>query len=109
MGFIRPQDRKDLAARQSGGLVVSRSNSTGGHLMYGTLAMRRKSKAKASLQADPTPQRMAKAGGHFEFGDDRQGSKVLTMRDSPLERLRLRKTAAGQWKITEAQYNAGIK
>ncbi len=38
----------------------------------------------------PTPERLAKAEGHVEIGNDEQGARVYTLRDSPLERLSAR-------------------
>ena len=37
----------------------------------------------------PTPERLAKADGHVEVGDER-GVRIYTLRDSPLERLNAR-------------------
>ncbi len=41
-------------------------------------------------QGAPTPERLAKAEGHVEIGNDEQGARVYTLRDSPLERLNAR-------------------
>jgi len=38
----------------------------------------------------PTQERLAKADGHVEIGDDAQGTRIYTLRDSPLERLNAR-------------------
>jgi hypothetical protein len=35
----------------------------------------------------PTPERLNKAQGHVEIGDDGQGTRIYTLRDSPLDRL----------------------
>jgi hypothetical protein len=35
----------------------------------------------------PTPQRLARAGNHTSIGDDKQGTRVYHMMDSPLDRL----------------------
>ena len=61
-----------------------------------------KRRRSATIQADPTPQRLAQADGAYELGDDRE-RKILTMRDSPLERAHLRKA------VSQAQYDAGVK
>jgi Domain of unknown function (DUF6456) len=50
-------------------------------------------------RAEPTAERMRRAGAHFERGDTGQ----ITMRDSPLERLRARNV------ITQEQYAAAQK
>lgn len=39
---------------------------------------------------EPTPERLVKAEGHVEIGDDGQGTRVYALRDSPLERLSAR-------------------
>lgn len=39
----------------------------------------------------PTPERLAKADGHFTVGDDKQGGKVYTFADDVLERALKRK------------------
>lgn len=41
-----------------------------------------------SLVSDPTPERLAKSGYQFEVGDDKQGTRVYTFRDAPIERLK---------------------
>jgi hypothetical protein len=38
----------------------------------------------------PTRERLAKADGHVEVGDDGQGARIYTLRDAPLERLNSR-------------------
>lgn len=38
--------------------------------------------------SDPTPERLLKSRGDFTVGDDEQGTRVYTFRDSPLERMR---------------------
>lgn len=48
-----------------------------------------------SLQSDPTPQRLARADGHFEVGDDKQGTKVIRLADAPLDRMFRRKAISG--------------
>ena len=35
----------------------------------------------------PTPERLARAGNHASVGDDKQGTRVYHMMDSPLDRL----------------------
>jgi hypothetical protein len=52
-----------------------------------------------AARAQPTPERMRRAGTNFERGDSGQ----ITMRDSPLERAFARKM------ITQEQYAAGQK
>src|SRR5262245_34564876 len=70
--------------------------------MLGT-SLARKKPHRAAVEADPTPERMSKAGDDFELGDDGRGRKTLTVRDAPLERALARKA------ITHEQYQAGIK
>lgn len=53
-----------------------------------------------ALQSDPTPQRLAKADGHFEVGDDQQGRKVIRLTDAPLDRMFRRRAISG------AEYSA---
>lgn len=68
-----------------------------------TLASKRKKPRPAAQEADPTPERMLKARGAVEYGDDGRGRRVLTVRDAPLERARARGA------ISEPQYQAGMK
>lgn len=42
----------------------------------------------------PTAERLARAEGHVEVGDDGQGHRIYTLRDSPLERMASRGTVA---------------
>lgn len=56
-----------------------------------------------ALRSDPTPERLLKSGGNFETGDDKQGNKVITMRDTPIERAKARDV------IDERQYSALMK
>lgn len=51
-----------------------------------SLASKRK-RPPAAQQANPTPERLARARGDYGYGDDRE-KPTLTMRDYPLERLR---------------------
>lgn len=63
---------------------------------------RRKKRAQPpSLRSDPTDERLRHANGHYDTGDDKQGTVRITMRDAPLERLR----SAGV--IDPEQYGAG--
>ena len=57
----------------------------------------------ATQIADPTPERLAKAAGDVELGDDKHGHITITLRDAPLERAFRRQA------INKAQYDAGAK
>lgn len=67
------------------------------------MASKRKRPVDIEQRAQPTPERLRQADGAIEIGDDRQGSKTLTMRDSPLERARNRRA------ISEEQYISAMK
>ena len=54
---------------------------------------------RVDVRAQPTPERLRRAGGDFERGDTGQ----ITMRDSPLERIFARGV------VTQEQYSAGQK
>lgn len=47
--------------------------------------------ARSMIDGIPTPERLAKAQGHFVVGDDQQGTRIMTMRDNPLEKLLLKR------------------
>jgi len=51
----------------------------------------------------PTPERLARAEGHVEIGDDGQGRRIYTLRDSPLERM------ASRGVLTPKDYSALMK
>jgi len=57
----------------------------------------------AVMQADPTPERLLKAGADIELGDDKHGRRVMTVRDAPIERALVRND------ITPTQYRAAQK
>lgn len=69
----------------------------------GAMASKRKRPRLAPLQADPTPERVAKAQGAIEFGDDEFGRKVMRVRDFPIEELLRRGN------INSAEYSVGVK
>ena len=64
---------------------------------------RRRQQDRPVLVAVPTPERLAKAGSDIELGDDKHGKVIMTVRDSPLEKVLARK------KISKPQYDAGCK
>jgi len=51
----------------------------------------------------PTDERLRHAGDNFEIGDDQQGTRTYTIRNSPLDRLKLRNG------IDDRQYRALVK
>jgi hypothetical protein len=51
----------------------------------------------------PTAERLAKADGHVDIGDDGQGHRIYTLRDSPLERL------ASRGAVAPKEYSALMK
>ncbi len=51
--------------------------------------------ARSIIEGIPTPERLAKAQGHFVVGDDQQGTKIVRMRDDTLERLLARNILTG--------------
>lgn len=55
-----------------------------------TRRTRTKEAVPISLCSDPTPERLIKSGGNFDIGDDKQGTRTYTFRDSPLDRMKLR-------------------
>ena len=64
-------------------------------------------------QGTPTPERLAKAEGYVEIGDDEQGTRVYALRDSPLERLSVRgaidpKEYSALMKFKQHWYHAGL-
>lgn len=67
------------------------------------MASKRKRPVDLEQRAQPTPERVRQADGAIEIGDDRRGSKTLTMRDAPLER------ALSRGVISRSQYDAGVK
>lgn len=69
------------------------------------VGMARKRKREEDLPiAGPTAERLAHAAGAFEVGGDtRGGNKLITMRDSPIER------ASARGVISQRQYTAAMK
>lgn len=65
--------------------------------------MAKKKQPPAVLQANPTPERMKKAGADVQFGDDGHGHRVMTVRDAPIERALARNS------ISSSQYQAAQK
>src|SRR5690242_3233941 len=62
----------------------------------------------------PTEQRLRHAAGSYVEGDDKQGRVIITMRDSPLERLFARKGISGVeytalQKYKHHWYHAGLE
>jgi hypothetical protein len=62
----------------------------------------------------PTQERLAKAEGHVEIGDDAQGTRVYTLRDAPLERLNARggieaREYAALMKFKQHWHHAGLQ
>lgn len=72
-------------------------------MLGATMASKRKRPVDLEQRAQPTPERLRQADGAVEIGDDRQGNKTLTMRDSPLER------ALSRGVLSRGQYDAGVK
>ena len=66
-----------------------------------------------SVFEGPTAERLAKAGGSFTIGDDKQGTRVYHFHDAPLERLysRLGRQAKGKGEedTIRAEYAALMK
>jgi hypothetical protein len=65
-------------------------------------------------EGKPTQERLAKAEGHIEVGDDAQGTRVYTLRDSPLERLSARggidpREYAALMKFKQHWHHAGLQ
>jgi hypothetical protein len=61
----------------------------------------RRRKGDDHAQSDgPTAERLSKTGGHFTIGDDKQGGRIYTVRDTPLDRL------FGRNAITGAEFAA---
>lgn len=65
-------------------------------------------------QGAPTPERLKLAEGHVEVGDDAQGTRVYTLRDSPLERLSARggidpREYSALMKFKQHWYHAGLQ
>lgn len=71
--------------------------------MHGAMMASKRKRPRAVQEADPTPERLLKASGAVEYGDDGRGKRVLTVRDAPLER------AFERGAITKGQYDAGAK
>lgn len=46
--------------------------------------------------SDPTPERLKKSGGHFDVGDDKQGARIYTFRDSAIDRLKAKDVISGK-------------
>lgn len=68
---------------------------------------RDKSPMMPALVSQPTDERMRHAGAHWDLGgDDRGGAKIITLRDSPLERARDR-GVLGKGEIALRRYGAG--
>lgn len=63
----------------------------------------RKFKSAPSKDGEPSPERVQKAAGGFNIGDDKQGGKTWTMMDSPLERL------YAQDRISKTEYEGLVK
>jgi hypothetical protein len=62
----------------------------------------------------PTDERLAKAEGHVDVGDDGQGTRIYTLRDSPLERLSARggidpKEYSALLKFKQHWYHGGLQ
>ncbi|MEW6639474.1 MAG: DUF6456 domain-containing protein [Pseudomonadota bacterium] len=62
----------------------------------------------------PTAERLAKADGHVEIGDDAQGTRIYTLRDAPLERLNARggidaREYAALMKFKQHWHHAGLQ
>lgn len=53
----------------------------------------------------PTEERLAKSGGFFSVGDDKQGGKIHTMRDQPLDRMFARSAISGAEYAALQKYN----
>lgn len=51
---------------------------------------------KETQYSDPTPERLKKSGGHFDVGDDKQGSRIYTFRDSAIDRLKAKDAISGK-------------
>ncbi len=65
-------------------------------------------------QGAPTAERLKKAEGHVEIGDDAQGTRIYTLRDSPLERLSARggidpREYSALMKFKQHWYHAGLQ
>lgn len=65
-------------------------------------------------EGTPTQERLARAEGHVEIGDDAQGTRIYTLRDSPLERLSARggidpKEYSALMKFKQHWYHAGLQ
>ena len=71
--------------------------------MIGAAVAKPKKAKIGTIQANPTPERMRRAGQEHEVGGERGAVRVLTMRDAPLER------ALSRGAITSSQYTAGEK
>jgi hypothetical protein len=56
-----------------------------------------------AVKAGLTPERFRKAEGAYDVGDDQQGGRIVTLRDSPLER------SFNRGVINQKQYSAGQK
>jgi hypothetical protein len=62
----------------------------------------------------PTTERLDKAEGHVEVGDDGQGTRIYTLRDSPLERMSSRgaidpKEYSALMKFKQHRVHAGLQ
>lgn len=61
----------------------------------------------------PTWQRMERVGDDFDVGDDQQGTKVITLRDAPIDRMLARKAIdpreySGLLRFRHHWYHAGL-
>jgi hypothetical protein len=61
----------------------------------------------------PTPERAAKAEGHIDIGDDGQGTRIYTLKDSPLDRMNTRgaldpKEYSALMKFKQHWHHAGL-
>lgn len=73
-----------------------------------------RARPKLPEHGTPTRERLAKAGGHVEVGDDTQGARVYTLKDTPLERLSARggidpKEYSALMKYKQHWYHAGLQ
>lgn len=81
----------------------------------GEVTRRRKGREEPIAVAviGPTAERLQKADGNFTLGDDKQGGKTFTMRDTPLDRMFNREVIGGAeyaalQKFKHHWYHAGL-
>jgi hypothetical protein len=55
----------------------------------------RPARSQKTRDGEPSVERLAKAEGFFVIGDDEQGTKIFTLRDTPLDRMFSRRAIGG--------------